>query len=1060
MRAYQWSRCGGILAAIVLLCGFLSLGAEAAIGGGNQGGGAQSGRPRNPTLAEALEASKNGDQAESEARFADAEKFFLHALELRQSIDPQHPRVAASLKDLGRLYLFEGRYAEAETILKQALGLRQAELAEDAPAIGQSLNLLAQLYMVQGRYGESEPARLQAKQIFEKAYPGDDPRLVPTLVGLAALYRLEGRYPEATTIAQRAQAIQQKAGSASQPGNDSLDLMAQIYLAEGHFADAEPLIRRALAAREQERGPNHPAVANALFLLGAAEFSEGRFADAEPNFKRALAIRGKVFGTDHPVIAQNLDALAGLYRAQGRYRDAEPMLQRSLAIREKVFGKEHPAIAVTLSELGTVYLNERRLADAEPLYTRALAIREKALGPEHRLVAYALDNLAGLYRERGDDPAKIEPLVRRALAIQEKALPPNHPDIARSLDLLGALYRQMGRPTDAEPLVKRALAAQESSLGSDHPAVALTLDNLAQVYLDEHRPDLALEQSHRAVDILNRHFGTEAKERVDTSSNEAHFHRGAFVLDISIAAESIRQKPDRADAIARDSFRSAQLTQSSSAAAALAGMASRFAAGDDKLAARVRERQELVVQWEKLDAAIVEALTRPKETRDPAEEAKLRTDLDAATKRLQAVDAALAHDFPSYAELSNPQPLDVAATQALLAPDEALITYVVGPKQSWVWIVRHDGFAFRELAINFRQLVDEVKALRATLDPQFNRDFKPFPARRAFALYQSLLAPVEPMLANARNVLVVPDGALMSLPLGVLVTKQPAQDPQDLAGNRSIAWFARDHAVTVLPAVSSLRALRQFASKSKASSPFVGIGDPVLLGQPAGARGGTQMANLFRGGMADTDELRLLPPLPETADELRSVASALGAQSDALYLGERATEPLLAQADLGRYKVIEFATHGLTTGELSGLAEPALVLTPPATASPENDGLLTASKVAKLKLDADWVVLSACNTASSDGTPDAGGLSGLAKAFFHAGTRALLVSNWSISSQAAVKLTTGTFQALAKDPNIGRGEALRRSEMALLDDTSLPPAFAHPMIWAPFTLAGEGGAGR
>jgi CHAT domain-containing protein len=152
--------------------------------------------------------------------------------------------------------------------------------------------------------------------------------------------------------------------------------------------------------------------------------------------------------------------------------------------------------------------------------------------------------------------------------------------------------------------------------------------------------------------------------------------------------------------------------------------------------------------------------------------------------------------------------------------------------------------------------------------------------------------------------------------------------------------------------------------------------------------------------------------------------------------------------------VIDFATHGLLSGEF-GLAEPALVLTPTA----ENDGLLTASKIATLKLNADWVVLSACNTAAADGTPDAGGLSGLAKAFFYAGARSLLVSHWYVRSKATIKLTTGAFMKLAKDPTIGRAEALRRSMMAMLDPTN-PQEFAHPLAWAPFVLAGEGGAGR
>jgi len=258
--------------------------------------------------------------------------------------------------------------------------------------------------------------------------------------------------------------------------------------------------------------------------------------------------------------------------------------------------------------------------------------------------------------------------------------------------------------------------------------------------------------------------------------------------------------------------------------------------------------------------------------------------------------------------------------------------------------------------------------------------------------------------------------------------------------------------------VSSLRALRQFANADHASAAFLGIGDPVLTGSSALASAVT-LVSLFRGATADVEKVRQLPPLPETADELRAIAKTLGASDADLLLGERASEPVLRQMPLDHYKIIEFATHGLMSGELKGLAEPALVLTPPSQATLDDDGLLTASKIATLKLNADWVVLSACNTAAGDGTPDAGGLSGLAKAFFYAGARSLLVSHWPVQSDAAVKLTTDAFAELSEDPTIGRAEALRRSMMAMLDPAN-SPKFAHPLYWAPFVLAGEGGAGR
>jgi CHAT domain-containing protein len=215
----------------------------------------------------------------------------------------------------------------------------------------------------------------------------------------------------------------------------------------------------------------------------------------------------------------------------------------------------------------------------------------------------------------------------------------------------------------------------------------------------------------------------------------------------------------------------------------------------------------------------------------------------------------------------------------------------------------------------------------------------------------------------------------------------------------------------------------------------------------------------------DSAELSLLPRLPDTADELKSIAVALQSDpSKVLHLGTQANEQNVKTLDLTRYKIVVFATHGLVPGELNGLHQPALALTAPGVAGHDGDGLLTMEEILALKLDADWVVLSACNTGAGAGA-GAEAASGLGRAFFYAGTRAILVTNWSVHSVSARELVTDLFARQAKDGRLSRGEALRQAMMQLLDKGGFADergkmlfAYAHPLFWAPYTIIGDGGA--
>jgi len=994
-------------------------------------------------------------------------------------------------------WLTPGRDAAAKGDHRAAIKLTQSSLSRASKQIPEThwaraylLNDLARWQAAAGDRNAALPSAQKALQIAQAAFPDDPPRIAYFALDVGVLQFQLGDCKDA-----RALLAQTQAGLKASPLRDQVATSAaRVVWSMGELDNARmiaaavpaPLLvalidvdgGRLAAARKQldsyrssQKLSTEPGSWPSDYLEAELAYSlrGGDLRTALTLSQRSLELASS--GSDKDAIAAAQHRLGQVLALTGRFAEADRLLNSAASHLDGDGTRFSPAAASVHHDLAWAYRSIGDYPRSEFHFEKALAQSGACAGPEDSMPVLMRRERALLRIDQGK--------VTQALADVDEAsrlLTQVSGDTRVLQGLLSATrsfaLERTGDLQGAATAMQAALQLITQSEGADSLNLPLGQIQLADLALRGKNFAVAQREAGAALRILDAHgnqtiWGTGAALSIRGAASAAVRAPAGFWNDtqrfVTITEQSLgpagtptsanqseialaRQEAERLlDALPRTNVqlnvvaRLMQLPHMSDATASLQTAALSSQNLPPQVHALVRRRAELLEESQALRTSLLLAQQRGQKLEPSAVVA-----LTAATEQLAKADEELLRASPSVAGQLVQRAIDSADVQRHLADDESVLLQVLSEQTVHALLIDRNSVIYRSAAVERKQIRTDVRQLRRALDLSLPAsDRVPFDATRANALYRHTVGLFAKELTGRKRLLVVADDALQSIPWSVLV------DELDGAGGARSFLVSR-FSIATIPSLQSLVALRSAKAHEPARKPYVAFADPKMerfaAADPNSLRG--------RNENAAMEVLRELPSLPESVGEVQRMAKLLGAAPRELYLGDRATEKALRGLDLGQFRIVSFATHGLMAGEVPGLSEPALVLTRSARSTDDaDDGLLTASEIAHLSLDADLVILSACNTGRINAKTGVTGISALARAFFAAGARGLLVSHWAVASESTALLLAKTVERLAAQHDLGPDEALREA-MLWMKDSGAGPTFSRPEFWGAFSAIG------
>jgi CHAT domain-containing protein/tetratricopeptide (TPR) repeat protein len=963
--------------------------------------------------------------------------YFNQALDLHQALGDRRGESIA-LNNIGATYDTMGERQKAIEYYTKSLAFRRALGDRQGEAV--TLNNIALAY---NNLGESQ----KALEAYELALPirrevGDKRGEAITLNNIGSAYEDLGHKQKALDYFIESLSLRRAVGD--QRGEAvTLSNMARVYNKLGHYQKALDHYTQALALRRTVG--DKLGEANTLIGIGAVYDSLGEKQKALDHFERALIEVRKV--NDRHGQAVVLNNLGKTHRSLGEYQKALEYYSQSLPLRKAIGDRRGES--VTLGNIGMVYnfLGEKQ--KAFEFYDKALAIARE-IG-DLSGIAVTLDNIGSLYFSLGDK--------ERALANYSQAL-----DIRREV--------------------------------GDRQGEVTTLANLAAV--ESGRGNLASSQTYieAALRLLESLRTSVANPELRSSYFASAQFAYGFYIDLLVKMD--KQHPTAGHIAA--AFRASEQARARSLLEMLAEAGAGIRQGVDP--ALLQRESALQHQLNAKAESQLRLLSGK-----PTEEQKsaMRKEIEGLTTEYQAVEAQIRTTSPRYAALTQPKPLSLSEIQRqVLDPDTLLLEYALGKDRSYLWAISSSSITSHELPKRAdveaaaRQVYDLLTA-RQRVGGETEQQHRERVSKAdadfitaAAGLSRMVLGPVASQLSK-KTLVIVADGALQYVPFAALpaptaggqwsvVSGEQSKSPARTAksddrrpGNKNWSLttdhrpLIADHEIVSLPSASVMAVLRrETAGRKPAAKAVAVLADPVFdkgddrvrLQAKVGAQTETTAEASEAGRPLSGDRLQQavrevgvlgdrgsIPRLPFSRQEADAILAVAPASATMKALGFTASRATATSSELQQYRIVHFATHGLLNTEHPELS--GLVLSLVDEEGRPQDGFLRLHDLYNLKLPADLVVLSACQTGLGKEIRGEG-LVGLTRGFMYAGTPRVVASLWKVDDLATAGLMKHFYQAMLKE-GMRPAAALRAAQVGMLKNKQ----WRAPFYWAPFVLQGE-----